>query len=90
MIQQVVRCGDVMQSPLSKNELLILDRQTAMVARQLSEIASLLESRLGETVDTAVRARNIAQSFAELARKIHDQSVLGTHDSPLARKSQSA
>jgi hypothetical protein len=63
----------------------------AMVSRQLSEIAGLLESRQGETADTAVSARIIEQGFADLARKIHDQAVKAADgDLAFARKSQSA
>jgi hypothetical protein len=79
-----------MKSPLSQNELIILDRQAAMVARHLSEIAVLLESRQGETADIAVSARIIEQGFADLARKIHDQAVEAEGDLALASKSQSA
>jgi hypothetical protein len=77
-----------MKSPLSHNELVILDRQMAMVARQLSEIAALLESRQGESTDTAISARIIEAGFADLARKIHKQVVHG-EEVPAVR-SQSA
>jgi hypothetical protein len=79
-----------MKSPLSQNELIILDRQMAMVARHLSEIAGLLESRQGETAYIAVSARIIEQGFADLARKIHDQAVGADRDLALVGKSQSA
>lgn len=79
-----------MKSPLSHNELIILDRQMAMVARHLSEIAGLLESRQGETADTAVSARIIEQGFADLARKIHYQAVEADGNLAFASKSQSA
>jgi hypothetical protein len=79
-----------MKSPLSQNELIILDRQMAMVARHLSEIAGLLESRQGETADTAVSARIIEQGFADLARKIHYDAIEADGNLALASKSQSA
>lgn len=79
-----------MKSPLSQNELVILDRQMAMVARHLAEIASLLESRLGETTDTAMSARIIEQGFGDLARKIHNQTVQVAQESALVSKSQTA
>jgi phosphoribosyl-ATP pyrophosphohydrolase len=79
-----------MNSPLSQNELVILDRQMAMVARHLSEIASLLESRQGQTNDHAVTARIIEEGFAHLARKIHNQTVQVAQELPLASKSQTA
>jgi hypothetical protein len=77
-----------MKSPLSQNELLILDRQMAVVTRQLSEIAVLLESRQGDTTDTAVAARIIAEGFADLARKIHNQAVQAHENAALASRSQ--
>ncbi len=79
-----------MKSPLSQNELVILDRQMAMIARHLSEIASLLESRLGETTDTAVSARIIEEGFTDLARKIHNQTIQVERESALVSKSQTA
>ena len=79
-----------MISPLSKNELVILDRQMAMVARHLAEIASLLESRLGDKTETAVSARIIEQSFLDLARKLHNQTVQATEELPFVTKSVSA
>jgi hypothetical protein len=79
-----------MKSPLSPNELIILDRQMAMIARHLSEIATLLESRQGETAETAVSARIIEQGFADLARKIHGQAIEADGDLALASRTQSA
>ena len=79
-----------MNSPLSQNELVILDRQMAMVARHLCEIADLLESRLGDTNDNAVCARIIEEGFENLARKIHNQSIQVALEAPLVSKSQSA
>jgi hypothetical protein len=79
-----------MKSPLSQNELVILDRQMAMVARHLSEIASLLESRLDETTDTAISARIIEQGFGDLAREIHNQTVQVAQEPALISKSQTA
>ena len=61
-----------------------------MVARHLSEIAGLLESRQGETADTAVSARIIEQGFVDLARKIHYQAVEADGNLAFASKSQSA
>jgi hypothetical protein len=79
-----------MNSPLSHNELVILDRQMTSIARQLSEIASLLESRQGETTDAAMSARMIETGFADLARKIHNQAVRAVEYASLVSKSQSA
>ena len=79
-----------MNSPLSQNELVILDRQMAMVARHLSEIASLLESRQGQTNDHAVTARVIEEGFANLARKIHNQAIQVAQESALVSKAQTA
>jgi hypothetical protein len=79
-----------MNSPLSQNEMVILDRQMAMVARHLSDIAGLLASRHGETSETAMTARSIEEGFTNLARKIHNQTVQVAQESDLVRKSQSA
>ena len=79
-----------MNSPLSQNELIILDRQMALIARHLSEIASLIESRQGETDDTAVSARIIEKSFTDLARKIHSRAAHADRDAAFADKSQNA
>ena len=79
-----------MTSPLSQNELIILDRQMAMVARHLSEIAGLLESRLGEPNDIATSARIIEIGFADLAQKIHGQATHALEELPLVSRSQSA
>jgi hypothetical protein len=68
------RCEN-MQSPLSQNEWLILDRQMTMVAHQLAEIAALLESREGATPDISVAARALEERLADLARKIHNRTV---------------
>jgi hypothetical protein len=75
---------------LSQNELVILDRQMTVVARQLSEIASALESRLGQANDTALTARIIEEGFADLARKIHNQAHQTGPDPDVSMRSQSA
>ena len=81
--------------PLSPNELIILNRQMSTLAYQLSEIASLLESRLGETNEMAASARIIEQGFANLARRVHNQTTQtqAAHadgSEPAISKSQSA
>ncbi len=60
------------------------------LAYQLSEIATLLETRLGETDEMARAARGIQQSFVILARKVHHHVGHAADNSPLASKSQSA
>jgi hypothetical protein len=65
-----------MKSPLSQNELEILDRQAATLSYQLTEIANLLDSRLGETSELALSARTIQEEFAKLARQIHRQAAI--------------
>jgi len=65
-----------MTAPLSQNELEILDRQAATLAYQLTEIANLLESRLGQSTELATSARAIQEEFAKLARQIHRQAAL--------------
>ena len=79
-----------MQFPLSQNELIILDRQMAMVARHLSEITLLLESRLGETNNSAISAKIIEAAFSSLADQIHDQAIHAGDEVSLASESQHA
>lgn len=79
-----------MISPLSHNELIILDRQMTTLTYQLSEIATLLESRLGDTNEMAISARSIQQNFASLARKIHNQAAQAAASQAKASKSQTA
>jgi len=79
-----------MNLPLSQNELIILDRQMTMVARHLSDIAGLPAARQGETSESAVTARIIEEGFANLARKVHNQTIQVAQESDLVRESQSA
>lgn len=65
-----------MKTPLSQNELEILDRQAAALVYQLTEIANLLETRMGETTELALSARSIQEEFAKLARQIHRQAAI--------------
>ncbi len=60
-----------MNSPLSQNELDLLDRQVGKLNYQLAEIATLLESRLGKAHETAISARTIQQSFDRFAHRMH-------------------
>ena len=59
-----------MKSALSHNEIEILDHQVATLSYQLSEIAGLLESRLGETNELATSARNAQREFAQFAQRV--------------------
>jgi hypothetical protein len=59
-----------MKSALSHNEIEILDHQVASLCYQLSEIAGLLESRLGETNELATSARNAQQEFFKFAQRV--------------------
>jgi len=59
-----------MKSALSHNEIEILDRQVATLSYQMSEIASLLESRLGEDNELATSARHAQQEFAKFAQRV--------------------
>jgi hypothetical protein len=65
-----------MKAPLSQNELEILDRQAAALVNQLTEIANLLETRLGESTELALTARSVQEEFAKLARQIHRQAAI--------------
>jgi predicted nucleic acid-binding Zn-ribbon protein len=65
-----------MKSALSHNEIVILDRQAATLSYQLSEIAGLLESRLGETSELATSARNAQREFAQFEQRIRRRVAL--------------
>jgi len=65
-----------MKSALSHNEIEILDHQVATLSYQLSEIAGLLESRLGETNELATSARNAQQEFAKFANRVRRRVAL--------------
>jgi len=67
-----------MKVPLSRNEMEILDRQMATVNFQLTEIAHLLEVRLGSTNDMASSARGVCDQFTKLANRVHRQNALET------------
>ena len=64
-----------MKTPLSPNELEMLDRQVAGMVLQLTEIANLLETRLGEKTELALAARSIQEDFANFARRVHRESA---------------
>ena len=65
-----------MQSALSHNEIEILDRQVATLSYQLSEIAALLESRLGQSNELAESARHAQQEFAQFAHRMRRRVAL--------------
>lgn len=65
-----------MKSALSRNEIEILDRQVAALTYQLSEIATSLESRLGENNELAASARNAQQEFAKFANRVRRRAAL--------------
>ena len=65
-----------MKVPLSRNEMEILDRQMATLSFQLTEIAHLLEVRLGNTNDMASSARGVCDQFTKLANRVHRQNAL--------------
>ncbi len=67
-----------MKVPLSRNEMELLDRQMATVNFQLTEIAHLLEVRLGNTNDMASSARVVCDQFTKLANRVHRQNALET------------
>jgi hypothetical protein len=79
-----------MNAPLSQNEMEILDRQVGTLNYQLSEIAHLLESRLGDKDEMAVSARTVQEEFARLAHKIHRQNGLSARGLDGLGKSQTA
>jgi hypothetical protein len=65
-----------MKDPLSRNEMEVLDRQMATLNFQLTEIAHLLEVRLGSTNDLAGSARVVCDQFTKLANRVHRQNAL--------------
>jgi hypothetical protein len=56
----------------------------------ISDIAGLLAARQGETSESAVTARIIEEGFANLARKIHNQTIQVAQESDLIGESKSA
>jgi len=79
-----------MKAPLSRNEMEILDRHVATLTNQLSEIVSLLESRLGETSELATSARNAQTEFAKFAHRVRRQTVVARGEEQPNSKSQTA
>ncbi len=71
-----------MKSALSHNEIEILDHQVATLSYQLSEIAGLLESRLGETNELAASARSAQQEFAQFAQRVRRRVALSETGRP--------
>jgi hypothetical protein len=65
-----------MRAALSQNEMEILDRHVATLTYHLSEIAAMLESRLGETNEMAVSARNAQKEFARFANRVRRQNTV--------------
>jgi len=79
-----------MKAPLSQNELEILDRQAAAITNQLTDIANLLETRLGESTELAMTARGLQEEFAKLARQIHRQAAIAGSGLRVETKPQTA
>jgi len=71
-----------MKSALSHNEIEILDRQVATLSYQLSEIAGLLESRLGEANELATSARSAQREFARFAERVRRRVALSDTGRP--------
>jgi len=79
-----------MKAALSRNEMEILDRHVATLTHQLTEIAELLETRLGDTNELATAARNAQREFAIFAHRIRRQAIVTRGDQSLKEKSQTA
>jgi len=79
-----------MKAALSRNEMEILDRHVATLTHQLSEIAELLETRLGETNELATSARTAQREFARFAHRIRRQAVVARGEETLRDKPQTA
>jgi hypothetical protein len=78
-----------MRVPLSRNEMEILDRQLATVNHQMTEIAHLLEVRLGNTNELAGTAKLLCEQLTKLSNRVHRQNTL-EGSGPLKDQSQSA
>ena len=65
-----------MKAALSQNEMEILDRHLATLTYHLSEIASMLQTRLGETNEMTVSARSAQREFARFANRVRRQSAV--------------
>jgi hypothetical protein len=68
-----------MLTPLSANEIEILDHHLSTLRMHLEEVANLVESRLSKTNDLAREARTVQHSFEEFASRIHSQAAGTTH-----------
>jgi len=79
-----------MKAALSRNEMEILERHVATLTHQLSEVAGLLESRLGETNELASSARCAQREFARFAERIRRQAVVARGDQAPLNRSQTA
>ena len=79
-----------MKAALSRNEMEILDRHVSTLTHQLSEVASLLESRLGETNELATSARNAQREFARFAHRVRRQTVVVRGEERPESKAQTA
>lgn len=71
-----------MKAALSRNEIEILDHQVAALSYQLSEIAGLLESRLGEGNQLALSARRAQEEFARFAQRVRRRVSLSETSRP--------
>lgn len=78
-----------MEVTLSRCEMEILDRQMATLNYQITEIAHLLEVRLGSTNDLSGSARAVCDQITKLANRIHRQNAL-EEAGPLQDRSQTA
>jgi hypothetical protein len=78
-----------MKSALSHNEIEILGRQVATLSYQLSEIAHLLETRLGDDSELATTARRAQQEFDKFAKRV-PRGVPSSESGRLKSDSQTA
>ena len=79
-----------MKAALSRNEVEILDRHVATLTHQLSEIAELLQTRLGETNELAISAKSAQREFARFAHRVRRQAIVVRGDQAPLNKSQTA
>ena len=75
---------------MSLNEFEALDHQLAALNNQITEIANLLESRLGATSEMAAQAKEAQRAIVALSRRIHRQNILTSSAAPSEGKTQTA
>jgi NTP pyrophosphatase (non-canonical NTP hydrolase) len=79
-----------MATPLSMNELQALDRKVASLAHEVSEVASLLRSRYGESEELAAAAAAVCDDLSNVANQLHRRALAARNGAPPADQSRIA